>query len=206
MILSVLIAVLPKRLPVFTKLLDGLMKQINHLHENHPSLGTVEVIYDSSSAFLDGGLSVGGKRDALRKRATGTYSLFLDDDELIAPNYIETIVRLCQKDADVVSFRCLFKCDTYWTIINMSLKNTKDVQATPEKIVQRRIWHVCAIKTEITKLESFDTELNHNEDATWLNKIIPHLKTEAHTNRVLLQYNHSDSGSEADKILQAGYK
>ncbi len=206
MILSILIPVLPERYPQFMKLLHELQRQVSYMHLNNPSLGLIEILFDDRPGFLHGGPSIGGKRNTLRQKAIGKYSIFLDDDETISPNYIETIVRLCEQDKDVISYRVLFKCDHYWAVLNMSLANKEDEQASPERIIQRKVWHVCAIRTEITLKENFDDSLNHNEDATWLAKIIPHLNSEAHTDKILLQYNHSETKSEADKILQAGYK
>ena len=166
-------------------------------------LGLIELLFDDAPGFLDGGKSIGGKRNDLRQRAIGKYSVFLDDDDNIAPNYLETIVRLAQEDTDCLSFRCLFKNDHYWSVLNMSLRNVFNQEASPDGIIQRTIWHVCPIKTEITRREHFDDSLNHNEDYNWIEKIMPHLVTEAHTDRILTQYNHSASGSEADKILQS---
>lgn len=205
-ILSVLIPVIPKRYEQFMRLLNELQKQISFMHNNHPDLGLVEILFDNSPAFLDGGKSIGGKRNELRQRAVGKYSLFLDDDEIVAPNYIETLVRLCQEDKDVISYQCFFKCDSYWAILNMSLANSVNEEANPNGLVQRTIWHVCAIRTEITAKENFNDELNHNEDFSWIEKILHHCHSEAHTNKILLQYNHSEQNSEADKILKAGYR
>ena len=131
---------------------------------------------------------------------------FFDDDDDIAPNFIETLVRLAQNDADIITYRCLFKNDNYWSVINMSLENKVNEEATPERVVQRTPWHVCPVKTEIARKESFDDELNHNEDFTYMEKIFPYIKTEAHTDKILTQYNHSELNSEADKILKAGYR
>jgi glycosyltransferase involved in cell wall biosynthesis len=205
MILSILIATIPERYPVFIRLLNDLMRQVYRMNNEHPTLGMVEIIFDDSVKFTEGGKSIGGKRNDLRQRATGKYSIFLDDDEVVAPNYVETIVRMCQKDADVVTFRVLFKSDHYWSVLNLSLENKKDEQANPDDIIQRRVWHVCAIKTDITKKEHF-SEINHNEDGDWLKRIIPLLKSEVHTDAILLQYNHSEENSEADKILKLGYR
>lgn len=205
-ILSVLIPVIPKRYNQFMRLLSELQNQISFMHNNHPDLGLIEILFDDSPAFLDGGKSIGGKRNELRQRAVGKYSLFLDDDELVAPNYIEILVRLAQEDKDVLSYRCLFKSDYYWAVLNMSLANEKNEEANPNGLVQRTIWHVCAIKTDITRRENFNDELNHNEDYTWIEKILPHCHSEAHSDIILLQYNHSESGSEADKIVKAGFK
>lgn len=87
----------------------------------------------------------------------------------------------------------------------MSLENKENEQATPDKIVQRTVWHVCPIKNSIAQKGNYDDSLNHNEDWSFMKMVMPHINTESHTNKILTQYNHS-SNSEADKILKAGYK
>lgn len=203
MILSILIPVLPKRYAVFMRLLEELQKQVTYMHKNHPSLGLIEILFDDSPAFLDGGRSIGSKRNILRQKASGKYLCFCDDDDNIAPNYIETLVRMAQSDADILTFRCLFKNDTYWSMLNMSLDNKTNEETNPDTVVQRTPWHVCPVRNEIAQKENFDDALNHNEDFTWMAKILEHTKTESHTDKILTQYNHSDAGSEADKILKS---
>ncbi len=206
MVLSILIATFPERHSVFIKLLNELMRQVYFMNNTHPTLGLVEILFDNSEKFLSGGKSIGSKRNDLRKRATGTYMCYCDDDDLIAPNFVETLVRLCQEDADIVTFRCLYKGSGYWSLLNMSLDNKVNQEANPNSIIQRTPWHVCPVKTSIAQKEHFDEGLNHNEDFTWMEKILKHVNSQSHTDVILTQYNHSEKNSEADKILQAGYK
>lgn len=209
MLLSILIPTIPEREEQFNRLKTELDKQLNAFTELHweflRDFGGIEILSDNSKRYLEGGLTIGAKRNKLLKMATGKYVAFADDDDNIAPNYLETIARMCSQDADAISFRCLFKCDTYWTVIDMSLEHETDEGASPHKIVKRKIWHVCPIKRSIAEKFSF-SELNHNEEAEWLNRIIPELKTEIHTDQILTQYNHSSKGSEADKIIKQGHK
>ncbi len=204
-ILSLLIPVIPKHYPKFMKLLGELQRQVTIMHSLHSSLGLVEILFCDSPSVLDGGGTIGSKRNELRMRAVGKYSAFIDADDNVAPNYVETLVRLCGEDKDVVSFNCIFKNDNFWSIINMSLENKEDEQVNPEVITKRKVWHVCAIRTEITRKENFD-DMSHGEDVSFMNRIMPHLQSEVHTNLLLTQYNHSESESEADKIVQAGFK
>lgn len=205
MILSILIPVLPEKYPQFMRLLHELQKQVSYMHRNHSTLGLIEILFDDRPSFLNGGPSIGGKRNFLRQKAIGKYQAQLDMDDWVAPNYIETLVRLAQDDKDVLTFNCFFTNDEYWAIINMSLGNIEDEQASPEKIVKRKPWHVCGIRTEIALKEHYD-DLSHGEDVSFMEKILPHINSESHTDKILTQYNHSASGSEADKILKAGYK
>jgi glycosyltransferase involved in cell wall biosynthesis len=204
-ILSILTPTIPERRKKFNKLFTKLAIQIYDLQKNHPTLGEVELSYDDSEKYLNGGLSIGKKRESLLQRATGKYVCYLDDDEDIAPNYVETLVRLCHQDKDVVTFRNLTKTAYYWTIIDMSLNHRTDEEANPNYIIRRKPWHINPIRSVLAKMHSFE-DTNYGEDAAWMNKVLKHCLTEAHTDMVLHCYNHSSSKSESDKIIKAGYQ
>lgn len=204
-VLSILIPSIPSRLEASARLLNQLEDQIKSLNDVHPTLGMVELLIDPSRSFLDGGLSIGKKREQLAKDASGKYLCFLDDDEDIAPNYVETLVRLCHQDKDVCTFRSIAKLDNYWTIIDMRLSHPVDEQASPDFIVHRRPWHINAIRSEIAKQYTFP-DTNYSEDSDWMTNVLYECKTEAHTDAVLHQYNHSSKTSEADKIIKHAIK
>lgn len=189
---------------MFAQLAADISDQAIELQKYHPSLGTVQILSDTSDTFLNGGPSIGKKREALVQRADGKYLCFLDDDETIAPNYLETIVRLCHKNADVVTFRNFTTTDFYWTVVDMSLENEINEEANPDRIVRRRPWHICPVKSEYAKLYSFP-DTNYGEDWTWFEKVLKHCENESHTDAILHAYNHSTQDSESDKIIKAGY-
>jgi glycosyltransferase involved in cell wall biosynthesis len=197
--LSILIPSIPERSLKLNKLLLHLQKQIDYCDNIHRTLGKVEVVVDDSKRFLQGGLSIGDKRNGLLNRSTGKYICFLDDDDWTSPDYVETLLRLCNQDKDVCTFKSLFKCDDYWTVINMQLGNSND-GATPEREVKRNAWHVCPIRRDIAIEYEFNG-LNHNEDWDWMGRVLNGVKTEAHSERILHNYNHYKLDSEADKIL-----
>lgn len=203
-ILSILIPTIPSRIKMFDFVSDKVTDQIMQMEKMHPTLGAIEFLYHEGGAYLNGGLSIGKKRQELVEMSTGKYLCFLDDDEDIAPNYVETLVRLCQSDADVITFRSFAKTDFYWSVIDMRLGNPNE-EATPERIVKRNWWHICPVKSEIAKRHSFP-DINYGEDAEWISKVVSDCKTEAHTDQILHQYNHSSKTSEADKIINAGHK
>lgn len=198
-IISILTPTIPKRHKKFCKLYAEINRQITYMNTYHPSLGMIEREFCYGPTFLDGGLSIGKKREHLVGNARGKYLCFLDDDEYISPNYIETLVRLCIQDKDVCTFRSISKLDNYWAIVNMSLDNKENEQLTPDKIVNRPAWHVCPVKSEYAKLYPFE-DINYGEDWDWFSKVLTHCETEAHSDAVIHQYNHSKLTSESDKI------
>lgn len=200
-ILTILCPIIPQRSVMFMPLFNELHKQLQYMQTFHPSLGEIEILVDERKRFLDGGPSIGKKREALVKRATGLYCNFLDDDENIAPNYLETLVRLCCEGKDVCTFRAIAKLDNYWSIIDMSLKNAGNQEATPDNTVLRLPWHVCPVLTEYAQRYEFE-DISYGEDARWMNKVLSDCKDEAHSDAVILQYNHSSRTSESDKITR----
>lgn len=200
-ILSILIPSIPETSHLTDPLAWGLQRQCTAMNDLHPTLGEVEIIVDNRKRFLDGGPSIGTKRGDLIKRSKGRYACFCDNDDLVAPNYVETLVRLCQRNADVVTFRNITKTDSYWTIVDMSLNYQVNDQASPNFIVRRRPWHICPVKSEFAKLYDFE-DINYGEDFNWMEKVLSHCTTEAHTEQVLHCYQHSSKTSEADKITK----
>lgn len=199
-ILSILIPSIPERIEKFTGLKREIMKQVNFINEVHPTLGSVELLYDVTKTFSDGGPSIGRKRQGLIERASGKYLCFLDDDESVAPNYIETLLRLIyDDDPDVVCFRSIAKMDNYWTIIDMSLRHKGNAQASPTNFVKRLPWHICPVRTAYAKKEIFN-DSNYGEDWQWFERVLKLCKMEVKTNAVIHQYNHSNKHSRADNV------
>ena len=201
--LSILIPTIPERSRQFTLLYNELMRQKTLFDTFHDTLGELEIVVNSSVKFLDGGLSIGKKREALVQAANGEYLCFLDDDESISPDYVETLMRLCYKDSDLCTFRAIVKMETFWTILDMSLVYPENEQITPESTVRRPPWHVCPMKSKYAKMFDFK-DINAAEDFEWMEKVLAMCVTESHTDRVIFQYNHK-SESESDKILNKGY-
>ena len=198
--LSILIPTLPQRKKMFNILRKNLTSQIDFVHSTHPSLGQVEILFDSSKKFLKGGLSVGAKRDALKCRATGEYLVFVDDDDMIAPNYLESILRLMESNPDIITFRSLYKSSTYWGIVDMNLNHAENEQMNDSTIVKRQPFHVCPIRTSIAQQHSFP-DINNGEDWGWMVKVLTDCKTQSHSDQILHQYNEFASVSEVNKIM-----
>jgi hypothetical protein len=200
-ILTVLIPSIPRDEKLLKTLLSELHFQQSNLFYNHPTLSGVEIIYDDSKAFLDGGLSIGKKRDKLVQKAHGMYLCFCDVDDFPAPNYLETLVRMCYEKKDVVTFRNFTTNDFFWTIVDMSLSHPADEEATPERIVKRRPWPICPVRTEYAQRFPFP-DTNYSEDAVWMKQVLTLCKTEVHTDKILHTYKHSARTSEADNITR----
>lgn len=194
---SLLMATTPEREQMFGLLLNEVFKQVTYCKSIHPTLGNVEIVIDDSKRFLDGGLSIGFKRDALLRRAEGKYVCYLDSDEHISPDYVETLLRLSCEDKDVCTFRSLAKLANNWALVDMSMKNENE-QINPFGITRRKPWHVCPVRREFAQLYNFDDK-SYGEDWDWFEQVLKHCETEAHVDKIIHGYNHG-AHSEADKI------
>jgi len=203
--LSILTPSIPERYDKWIALSQEVYLQTSALHGAHPTLGQVQHLSDTGDSFLNGGLSIGKKRQKLVEQAEGKYLCFLDDDDEIAPNYVETLVRMCIKNKDVVTFRNFTTTDFYWTLIDMSLHHKQDEEATPERIVKRRPWHICPVRSRFAKQFQFP-DINYYEDSVWVDNVFRLCRTEEHTDQILSSYRHSSKTSEADKIIRESMK
>lgn len=198
MILSILIPSIPSRHDKLFVLLSELERQQKSMRIVHPTLPEVEIVIDNGASFMDGGLSIGKKREGLVRQASGKYVCFLDDDESIAPNYLESLVRMCMQDADIVTFRSIVRMADFWGIVDMRLVYKVNDQMTPEYTVRRPPWHICPVRSRHAQRYKFNDK-NNAEDFEWIEKVLRHCTTEAHTDKILFCYQHGDH-SEADKI------
>ena len=200
-LLSILIASTPERENLLRNLLLELNIQIVKAQQTEPEKKGIELVVDDSMRFLSGGLSIGMKREALKNRATGDYMCYLDVDEGISPNYIETLLKLCLEGKDVCTFRAMVKLEDSWGLVDMQLKYLMNDQYTPEHDIRRRPWHICPIRTRLAQMYHFE-DISNGEDYKFTEQVLAHCSTEAHTDKIIFEYRHGKH-SEADEIENA---
>lgn len=194
MILSILIPSIPKRNKRLKSLKRILSKQIKGELK-----AQVEIIVEDSESVLNGGISIGKKREQLVNKAQGEYCCFLDDDDEISPDYIKVLLDLCSQKQHICTFRSFAKLEGYWCLIDMNLENKENEQAFPG-IVKRTPWHICAVRTEFAKNYLFQ-DSNYGEDWQWFEQVLKHCETQANSPAIIHQYNHTKK-SEADRATE----
>lgn len=99
MLWSILICTLKERQKKFMDLTIFLMKQIKfHKLENE-----IEIIYLSDSLFDKNKMTIGEKRNNLINTANGKYISFIDDDDMVSADYVNSIYNRLLKAPDCVS-------------------------------------------------------------------------------------------------------
>jgi len=196
--LSILMATIPERADLFRAIYQKTQDQVDFCNRKHPTLGGAEILIDDREKFTITGITVGKKRNDLLQRATGEYICFLDDDDDISPDYVETILRLAENNRDICTFNSFFVCDSYWALVDMRMGHDNE-QATPDRIVKRQPFPICAIKTSIARQFTFP-DINNAEDWGWMSQVLTKARSESKSHRILHQYKHSAKTSAVDAI------
>lgn len=186
LVLSIVMITVPDRRKSFNKLVLELNRQINYCKKVHPTLGRVQLVKVAGERLDKGGFSIGTKRQLGLKRSEGKYVCWLDDDDWISPDYVETILRLAINDADVLVFNNLSRFEGFWCLVQMNLDFIVDEQVKPG-IIHRRPYHVCGFKRSLLENCNFP-DANLDEDTGFLAQVWPKLKTQAKTEAILHEY------------------
>lgn len=142
-------------------------------------------------------ISIGQKREQLYKSARGKYSWMLDDDDSIAPNAIELILKAIDEnlDVDCITFeeKVLINGEEYRS--NFSNKYADWVGDGNSEFFdgfhfQRTVFYKCVIKTELAKQVPFKP-LRFGEDHEWAKDLKPLIQTEYHIPEQLYHYIHN---------------
>lgn len=95
MTLSILIPTINGREPLLERLLNIIAEQMQWVKMD------IEVIVEKDNREK----KIGAKRNKLLQKATGDYSVFIDDDDIIPEYYLYEIETAVKKNPDAISFK-----------------------------------------------------------------------------------------------------
>lgn len=188
--LSILIPTVPNRLTTFfPRLIEHLQNQIR-ISNNRTD---VEILglYDNKKR------TVGEKRNVLLNMAQGEYLTFIDDDDRIADDYVQSIMNALYDnlDVDCVVFDCI-------TTINGDTSNPtySKYSINYEYSQTGNQWrgkpaHTMVWKSSIAKKHSYQGK-NYGEDIEWVKKACKDIKREVRIDKVLYFYDFDNRVSE----------
>lgn len=179
MILSILIPAITSQKGYHKRLTEMLTPQLTE---------GVEVLWELDERVL----STGAKRNRLIERAKGTYTVFVDSDDTISPDYVSSILEAAKEDSDAIVFNGVMTTDgkneRKWFIskdypYEASRDNNGNI------IYLRYPNHIVPIKRSITSQVRFQ-DLRMGEDYLWATKIheLGLIKTETKINKFLYRY------------------
>ena len=178
--LSILICTIPSRKDFLKRLLGVLDIQ------RRPD---IEIIISDSPVY-----TIGYKRNWLKDQAKGVYLQFIDDDDLVAPNYIDLQMVGINKGVDCCSLRGIITEDglnpqIFEHSIKYGIYKTITDSLPGEVRYERYPNHLNCIKSSIAKQFAFP-EKNHGEDTDWATMIHQSglIKTEHYILEVIYYY------------------
>lgn len=172
--LSILIATMPNRSEQFWRLFNSLERQ--HVGEE------MEILTDNG---MD--CNIGAKRNRMLKQAMGEYVVFVDDDDLVTPDYVGKIFEAMGADCIGISgiMSTNYSDFRQWHI-------SKDYGSWYEKemIYYRTPNHISPVRRELALQVGFP-DIAHGEDYQYSMALLPLLKTENKVKGNIYHYQFS---------------
>jgi len=180
--LSILICHIPERYDFLKRLTEILDPQLEK-HKN-----TVQCLIDDSRYK-----SIGRKRNDLVARAQGKSFLFIDDDDMVADNYVELQLVGVRSGADCCSLKGIITEDGQNPLLFEHSIKYKEYKTNPPEFpvrYERFPNHLNAVKTEIGRQFKFP-EKNHGEDTDYATAMFKSglIKTEYYIPQVIYYYD-----------------
>jgi hypothetical protein len=154
-----------------------------------PQLGKAEGLVEWIAYYNNGWPSLGEIRQSLLTAATGEYVSFIDDDDMVPDDFVETILRALSDgyNPDVIGFK---------------VRYTSNGQEGPECIcsigndpgdgdgvMHRDLTHVQPVRTDLAQLGDF--RRGWPEDNTWRRAVRPFIVKERFIDREMYYYRYN---------------
>jgi len=183
--LSILILTLPTRIDLYSRLIKSLNQQV--IENNLMHRVQILTLGDTKE------ISVGEKRNILLNKSIGRYVCFIDDDDVIATNYLSVIMSALNSNADVITFCGDYVENEIRTPFSISMVHRGNYNHT--NMFYRLPNHLCPVKREIALSCQF-TDKNFGEDSDYAEKINNYLKNEYHIQEKLYFYMYDSNTSQ----------
>lgn len=182
---SILVLTTPRRVNNF------FIQMIEELQRQTAPYQDIEILglYDNKK------MSVGAKRNALLRAAKGEYISFIDDDDMLAPEYVSEIYKNLNDSVDVV---------THLVVVTSNGQNERvcyyNLEYKERLHVGTDVWtgppsHTMAWRRELVENTVF-SDISMHEDEQWVNKVLPFAKTQINISKVLYYYKFRDDVTE----------
>lgn len=183
---SILVPTLGERRPLFERLLDGLLPQL----DRHAGRVTVVGWHNDGSPRLP------KIRQAMVLGATSEYVSFVDDDDLVSAGYVDRIVEALETRPDYVGFQVQCYSDGAPTAVAHHSLEFRRWRNLPGRY-ERDISHINPIRTALARKADFTLAGRRAEDRAWADQLRQRrlLRTQVFIPRILYHYLYMPGGS-----------
>lgn len=180
---TILVPTLGQRGPLFRRLLDVLLPQLDE-HD-----GRVRVL----GWWNNGSPSIGEIRDGLLAAAESEYVSFVDDDDLVPEYYVAEIVNALASRPDHVGFKLEYTTNgEYREVVDHSLRWGKWGRSA-DGVLYRDFTHLDPIRAPFARAGSFArARAGRAEDRVWVKQVRMHLVTETYIDKIMYHYLFRD--------------
>lgn len=190
--LSILICSLKRRRLFLDRLMQCLQPQL-------PFGNDVELLVQID----DGETCVGDKRNDLLLKASGDYVVFIDDDDLVACNYLSRVLSAAESEPDVIAFSMIITNDgkspeygfvslafNSWFSISDPIKPGRQAHfASPN--------HITPVRRALALRAGFSS-LQRQEDVGYSSRLRPYLAREVYVETPMYYYLRRQNASSPD--------
>jgi glycosyltransferase involved in cell wall biosynthesis len=142
-------------------------------------------------------MKIGRKRNLLVEMSKGEYISFIDDDDWVTDDYVDSILEKVPNGADIITFDLMrYEDGAQDRVCHYTLNIERDYD-TPEAYY-RLPNHLMAYRKDVAEKVRYE-ESSFREDSNWSSAIRPYLATTSEVNKVLYNYQYSNDTSESKK-------
>jgi hypothetical protein len=188
---TILVPTLGERRPLFERLMTGLLPQLD------PFAGRVRVV----GWHNNGSPSLPKIRQRMIERATTDYVSFVDDDDLVSPEYVAEIVAALETRPDYVGFQVQCYSDSAPTAVAYHSLEFTRWRNLPGRF-ERDISHINPIRTALARRANFArTRPGGAEDRDWAGQLrrAQVLRTQVVVPRIMYHYLFTTTGTRWQK-------
>lgn len=194
---SILVPTLGERRPLFERLMAGLLPQL----DAHGGRVRVVAWHNNGSPPLP------NIRQAMVVAAATDYVCFVDDDDLVSPDYVSEIVQALNQQPDYVGFQLQCYSDGAPTAVSYHSLEFDRWRNFPDRY-ERDISHINPIRTSLARKANFMRAGRRAEDRAWADQLrhTRLVNTQVLIPRILYHYLYSTAGSrwQVPKTIRPG--
>jgi hypothetical protein len=191
---SVLCCTLSSRHAKFLNLMDVLLPQCE-------KDGRVEVV----ALHNDGERPVAEYRQALMEDARGDYVSCVDDDDMVEPDFVAAITAAMEGFPDYIAFHHAYYVNGFReprpVVTGIQYEHWHD---TADALI-RGVTHINPVRSVIARHADFRRPSGGLEDLSYVEDVIPLLRTQVEIPRVLYHYRHNPSDSRQFQLAPHAY-
>jgi glycosyltransferase involved in cell wall biosynthesis len=184
-ILSICIPTVNGRENSFENLYNEIKRQITELKATKK----VEIIVKKDNKEI----SIGEKRDIMYKQCKGKYSVQIDDDDMISPDYVEQILKAAETDTDCITYmeHCTIDGKKSKSLFTLKFPQWADLKTPVNGCIRVRTpFFKTPIKTKICKKIGVK-DMRFGEDHDFSKRIYANLISEYFINEDLYYYQYT---------------